>query len=175
MPRGISLLENWGALFPTYFTFIMGTGIVAIAANETGQRVLGWIMCGINLLAGAIMCCSGLVRLTTEPGSVWRELCHHESGPAFLSIVAGTAVLGSDAVAFGISARFSLALFGVAVVSWLFIIYCFLATVTEGRNKPSLEKGLSGSWLLVVVSTASLAVLGSDLLRDLGRPQALVF
>ncbi|MBV8456396.1 MAG: tellurite resistance/C4-dicarboxylate transporter family protein, partial [Acetobacteraceae bacterium] len=111
----------------------------------------------------------------TEPGSVWRELCHHESGPAFLSIVAGTAVLGSDAVAFGICARFSLALFGVAVLSWLFIIYCFLAMVTEGRNKPPLEKGLSGSWLLVVVSTASLAVLGSDLLRDLGRPQALVF
>jgi tellurite resistance protein TehA-like permease len=152
----------------------MATGIVAIAGNETGQRVLGWIMCGTNLLAGAIMYGSGLVRLTREPGPVWRELRHHESGPAFLSIVAGTAVLGSDAAAFGRSARLSLALFSVAVLSWLFITYCFLAPVTEGRNKPSLEKGLSGSWLLIVVATAVLAVLGSDLLRDLGRPQALV-
>jgi tellurite resistance protein TehA-like permease len=108
-------------------------------------------------------------------GAVWRELRHHESGPAFLSIVAGAAVLGSDVAMFGMSARFSLALFCVAVLGWLFIIYCFLATVTEGRIKPSLEKGLSGSWLLIVVAIASLAVLGSDLLRDLDRPPALVF
>ncbi len=83
--------------------------------------------------------------------------------------------MGSDAAEFGMSARFSLALFSVAVLSWLFITYCFLATVTEGRNKPPLEKGLSGSWLLVVVATAALAVLGSDLLRYLNRPQALAF
>jgi hypothetical protein len=62
------LLKKWGALFPTYFTFVMATGIVAIAANDIGYRVLGRVMCGINLLAGAVICGSGGVRLAREPG-----------------------------------------------------------------------------------------------------------
>ena len=45
----------------------------------------------------------------------------------------------------------------------------------ERPRKPSLETGFGGQWLLVVVATASLAVLGSDVLRQFGGLPALAF
>ena len=172
--RGLGL-DRLGSPFPTYFAFVMATGIISIAARGLGYHRLGWALFGIDLFAYGIVWACGVIRLVHAPGSVWRELRHHETGPIFLTIVAGTGVLGSDAAAHLFPADFILALFSVAVLAWIFLIYCFLVVVIEGREKPPLETGLSGSWLLVVVSTTSLAILGSDVLDSIGQPPTLIF
>jgi tellurite resistance protein TehA-like permease len=40
-------------------------------------------------------------------------------------------------------------------------MYAFLTAMTVRKNKPSIESGLNGSWLLAVVSTQSISVLGT--------------
>src|SRR5690606_11286950 len=42
-------------------------------------------------------------------------------------------------------------------------------------DKPTLENGLNGAWLLLVVSTQSLALLGVRLAASLGAPAPLLF
>lgn len=53
---------------------------------------------------------------------------------------------------------------------WVLLLYAFLLSVTLRPEKPPLETGLNGSWLLLVVSTQSLAVLGASLVPALPLP-----
>jgi hypothetical protein len=53
-----------------------------------------------------------------------------------------------------------LALWGGAVVLWAGLSYTILPGLMEVEDKPDLGQGLSGVWLLVVVATQSVCVLG---------------
>lgn len=168
-------LGRLSAPFPAYFAFVMATGILAVGARWLGHPMLARALFGINCAAYVMLWCCGAIRLAHAPRRVWRELRGHETGPPFLTIVAASAVLGSDLAMFHTGQRVVLALFAIAILSWIVLIYSFLATITEGRQKPPLEHGLTGSWLLMIVSTASLAVLGSSVLQQVGAPRGLVF
>ncbi len=75
----------------------------------------------------------------------------------------------------GLPVRFAEVLFAIAIAAWVVLTYAFLACVIEGRDKPPLETGLNGGWLLIVVSTGSLSVLGSDILNAAGADPVLTF
>lgn len=167
----------WGAvpatLFPRYFAAVMATGIISVAARRLGHVEIAIALLACNVLAYPLLCLAGLVRIVQAPRHVLRELTHHETGPGFFTIAAATGVLGSQLAALGLAGWLLPWLFGAAVLAWAVVIYAFLAGVTEGRDKPPLEWGLSGTWLLMVVATQSLAVLGSDVLRGTGPSQPL--
>jgi tellurite resistance protein TehA-like permease len=48
-------------------------------------------------------------------------------------------------------------------------MYSFLTAMTVRENKPSIEEGLNGSWLLIVVATQSISVLGTLLVSRFGE------
>ena len=52
-----------------------------------------------------------------------------------------------------------------SLASWVLIMYTFLAAVTVQEDKPPLETGINGTWLLATVATQSISVLGT-LLAD---------
>ena len=62
------------------------------------------------------------------------------------------------------------ALWGVAVVAWLILTYTIFAAFTVKQDKPRLEKGISGAWLLAVVATQSIAVLSALLAERVAQP-----
>ena len=51
----------------------------------------------------------------------------------------------------------------LGIVLWLIITYTIFTTFTIKKNKPPLEEGINGAWLLAVVSTQALAVLSAQL------------
>ncbi len=53
------------------------------------------------------------------------------------------------------------ALWTLAGLLWLLLIFIFFATITVAEKKPTLAATMHGSWLLVTVSTESLGVLGT--------------
>ena len=55
------------------------------------------------------------------------------------------------------------ALWFLGLALWVVLVYVFFIAVTVEREKPALEDGLNGGWLLLVVSTESVAVLGARL------------
>jgi tellurite resistance protein TehA-like permease len=157
-PRPRSTLAT---LPPGYFALVMATGIISIAAEQRGFRGLAVAFVWVNLVAYAALWALTIARIARFPGRVLADLRSHQTGAAFLTIVAGTNVLGSQLAL--ISGRTGLAvlLWWVGLVLWSVLLYAFLTAVTFREPKPDLATGIGGIWLLMVVSTESVAVLGT--------------
>ena len=154
--RGSSVRD----LSPGYFALVMATGIVSIAAELRGRHGLAVALLWFNVAAYVVLWAVTLVRLARHPGRMLADLTSHQKGAAFLTVVAGTNVLGSQLAL--IEGRLTLAvvLWWVGVVLWAGLLYAFLTAITFREPKPDLGAGISGVWLLLVVATESVAVLG---------------
>ncbi|HEX6190292.1 MAG TPA: tellurite resistance/C4-dicarboxylate transporter family protein, partial [Pyrinomonadaceae bacterium] len=89
------------------------------------------------------------------------DIADHVRGPGFFTVVAGTSVLGSQFVIVVGQSGVAAVLWLAALLFWLIIMYTFFTAVTVRENKPSIEIGLSGAWLVAVVATQSISVLGT--------------
>src|SRR5712691_8496704 len=152
-------------LFPGYFALVMATGIISIAAFQLSMKRVAWVLLAINLIAYAILWFLLLIRLLRFFPRVKADITDHARGPGFFTVVAGTCVLGSELVIVLGQYRAATILWIVGLLLWLLIMYTFLAAVTVQEDKPSLETGISGTWLLATVATQSISVLGT-LLAD---------
>ena len=167
--------DRLAGLVPGGFAIVMATGIVSIAARLLDHLAVSWALLAINVVLYPLLWAALLVRVAREPGRVVAELGSHERGPGFLTTVAASAVLGSQFDSFSLASELAVWLFGVSAVLWLVLIYSFLAAVTLRDVKPEVQVGLSGSWLLVVVATESLAVLGVRVAVSSAVPGPLIF
>ena len=161
--------------FPGYFALVMATGIVSLAMNAQGLGVVARVLFAINVVAYAIFWLAGFVRLAQAPRQVARELGDHVSGPAFLTIVAGTCVLGVQCAELAGWRMAAGALWVLGLVLWLALIYAFFAAVTIIEPKPRLEHGLDGSWLLATVSTEPSPCSARSSPDQFARPDIVVF
>lgn len=161
--------------YPGYFALVMGTGIVAVAARLLRHQFAAWPLFVIALLAYGVLWLILLARLARFPRAVIADFSRHEGGPALLTIVAANGVLGSQFEAFDTLSGLLPALFWFSLGLWCLLVYGFLSAVTVGAAKPGLSRGLSGSWLLLVVATESLAVLGGLVGLHHGSAPSLVF
>jgi tellurite resistance protein TehA-like permease len=59
------------------------------------------------------------------------------------------------------------------VALWFVLTYAIFAALTLKEDKPPLDKGINGGWLLAVVATQSLAVLAALLAGRLPQPWRL--
>ncbi|HEY6930099.1 MAG TPA: tellurite resistance/C4-dicarboxylate transporter family protein [Thermoanaerobaculia bacterium] len=147
-------------LFPGYFALVMATGIVSIAAHfeelEPVSRTLFWT----NVVFFVVLWSLTAARFTLYRASFLADLTSHAKSILFLTMVAGTCVLGSQFAILtpwmGV-ARF-LWLAGIGL--WIILTSVFFTVATLKEPKPTLAEGINGAWLLVVVSTESIAVLG---------------
>jgi tellurite resistance protein TehA-like permease len=156
------LREGVENLFPGYFALVMATGIVSLAAHflemELIARSLFWLNHGLFVFLVALT----LARIVLVPRRVLKDLTDHQTGATFLTVVAGTAVFGTQHIVQVEGAeRVAQVLWIVALALWVILIYSFFTSVTVRVEKPPLEKGLNGAWLLAVVSTQSVSVLGT--------------
>ncbi len=141
----------------------MATGIVSIAASLLDYSALAKMLFRINKAAYLILWLIYLVRLFRYTSFFMRDLVNHFKSPGFLSIVAGTAVLGNQYVLFEGNHFIAAILYAIGLILWVVLIYLFFVAITIKSRKPVLNKGLNGTWLLIVVSTQSLSILGVQL------------
>lgn len=162
-------------LFPGYFALVMATGIVSIAAFLHGRVGLADGLFYVNIAAYAVLWALTIARLIKFPRRMMDDLASHQRGAGFLTVVAGTAVLGSQAALLKTALGAAETLWVAAAVLWILLIYAFLTAITVRTDKPTLDQGINGGWLLLVVSTESLAVLGSAVAPHMAHPAALLF
>jgi len=161
------------SLSPGYFAVVMATGIVSIAADQQGFHGVAVALLWLNLALYVVLWALTLVRLGRYPGRVWDDLTSHQKGAAFLTVVAGTNVLGSQLALIVGRSGIAAILWWIGLVLWSGLVYAFLAAVTFREPKPDLGTGVSGVWLLLVVSTESVAVLGVAVAPQIGVHGAL--
>ena len=148
-------------LFPGYFALVMATGIISIACFLLGMKTISLVLLVINVVAYCVLCVLLVVRLLFFFSRVKADIQNHVRGPGFFTVVAGTCVLGSALLIVLDQYRPALVLWFAGVALWIVIMYTFFTAVTVSENKPSIEAGLNGGWLLAVVATQSISVLGT--------------
>jgi tellurite resistance protein TehA-like permease len=148
-------------LSPGYFAFVMATGIVSIGAELRGLHGLAVALLWVNVAAYLALWALSLARLGRYPAQVITDLTSHQKGAAFLTAVAGTNVLGSQLVLVADREGIATLLWWLGLMLWGVLLYAFLTAVTFREPKPDLATGISGIWLLLVVATESVAVLGT--------------
>ena len=148
-------------LFPGYFALVMATGIVSIAAFLLGMAPIAYGLLYVNVAAYAVLCVLLLLRLIWFFPRVKADISDHVRGPGFFTVAAGTCVLGSQLIIVSGAVMVAAVLWFVGLAVWLITMYSFFAAVTTRENKPPLDKGLSGTWLISAVSTHSVSVLGT--------------
>jgi tellurite resistance protein TehA-like permease len=161
-PNG-PILSAIANLFPGYFALVMATGITSVAADLLEMKPIAWALLYLNIGAFIVLWLMLIVRLTKFFSRALADLNDHVRGPGFFTVVAATCVLGSQLVIVAGAFDIALVLWFVGSFCWVVIMYSFFTAVTVRMNKPPLEKGISGSWLIAVVATQSISVLGSIL------------
>ncbi|HEU0252788.1 MAG TPA: tellurite resistance/C4-dicarboxylate transporter family protein, partial [Pyrinomonadaceae bacterium] len=153
-------------LFPGYFALVMATGIVSIAAQLLEMETVAITLLVVNVIAYVVLWLLLAVRLIWFFPRIRSDISDHVRGPGFFTVVAGTCVFGSQLII--VAGRYSIATFLwlAALVLWVIIMYTFFTAVTVRENKPSIETGLSGVWLIAVVATQSISVLGTLLVSQ---------
>lgn len=154
------LRQEIAGFFPGYFSLVMATGIVSIASYLLGLRTLAWLLLFVNLAAYAVLWGITLARLLLFWPRVWADLTGHSRGPGFFTLIAATCVLGNQLLIVANMPRLASWFWLFAVILWLPMMYTFFTAITVRAEKPPLEQGLNGAWLLTIVAMQSIAVLG---------------
>ncbi len=157
-------------LSPACFGMVMATGIVSLAAHLLGFGPLADALFYLNVVFYVVLWVLSGLRAFRHPARFFGDLIDHRHGPGFLTTVAGTAILGSQFVILAGDYRIGLALWIFTVVLWIGLTYTIFTAFTVKANKPTLDEGISGGWLLAVVATQSLSVLSAHLAAHLGQP-----
>jgi tellurite resistance protein TehA-like permease len=161
--------------FPGYFALVMATGIVSLAAHFCGLEAVARLLLYLNVGAYLVLWGITLARLALYPARVRGDLMQHARGATFLTTVAGTCVLGSQLQILASAHAMAFGLWLLGLVLWALLIYVFFAAMTVAEAKPPLEAGINGAWLLAVVATESLTVLGTLVSRDRPDREAVLF
>lgn len=164
-----TLQQKTGDLYPGYFALVMATGIVSIAAYLLEMPAIAWSLFWINVAAYGILWLLTLVRLIWHYRRVMRDLEDHAKGPGFFTIVAATCVLGSQVAILGHDLFAAGLLWALGLALWFILMYGFFTAITVREEKPGIEAGINGAWLIAVVATQSVSILGT-LISDLFGP-----
>jgi tellurite resistance protein TehA-like permease len=158
------LFRQWldrevATLDPGCFALIMATGIISNALFVEGHRTLSDSL----LVVGIAAYCLLLVLLTWRffkfGPALWADIINPRFAFSFLTLVASTDVLGVglDLRAFNELARVAWLL---ALALWVVLTYLGFGTLTFLNDGDGVNI-IDGGWLIAIVATQSLVILGA--------------
>lgn len=170
MDRPPGGLEN---LSPAYFGVVMATGIISLAGAMMDYSWLARALFYLNIIQYVVLCVLYAVRAWRYPRRFFGDMVTHSIGPGYFTMIAGTGVLAGQFIVLNGDVRVGFALWLVAVVLWVVLIYAIFTAFTVKTDKPALDRGINGGWLLAVVATQALAVCSALLAAKISQPYRL--
>ncbi len=165
--------QGLAVLSPANFGMVMATGIVSLAAHFLHWPYLPLGLFYLNNVLYAVLCVLTLARAWRHGQALWQDMTSHLRGPGFFTFVAGTSVLGSQYIVMLGQHAMGVALWVLGVVSWILLTYTVFAAIITKEDKPSLDQGITGAWLLAVVAVQSIAVLSTLVAAHWAQPHRL--
>lgn len=165
-----NILTELADLSPAYFGMVMATGIVSLAAYLLDMHLIARALLLLNMVVYAVLVLLNLLRMLRYPRRFFGDMIDHLRGPGFFAVVAATGILAAQFVLLKANYRAGTALWVVALLLWIGLTYTIFAGFTVKQKKPTLDKGISGAWLLAVVATQSIAVLSALLSVHVSQP-----
>ncbi len=162
LPRRDAHASRWLETFPpAYFSLVMATGIVCVAAHLEQWEAVSHALAAVNLAAYVVLWAITLARLARYPRAVLRDFGDFHRAPGFFTTVAATAIVGTQAVVIHGLPTLALGLWLFALPLWFIVTYGVFSRFTTAEQKPTLGEGIDGGWLTAVVATQSISALGT--------------
>lgn len=144
---------------PIDFAMVMATGILSIAALLEGYTWLAWSLYIFNVAIFILLLIFMAQRLLFQWQGLVRAFKSYDKGPTVFTFIIGLCMIGNEVILFNNWLVIGKIILTLAVAVWLIINYGFFFYVTTTNHKKSLKDGISGSWLLTVVSIQAIAIL----------------
>jgi tellurite resistance protein TehA-like permease len=146
-------------LHPGCFALVMATGIVSNALRAEKVDILSDLLFAANTLFYIWLAALTILRAARFPEALGSDLMNPHRVFSFFTLVAGTAVLGEGIYlrGFGVAALY---LWLFALLLW-FMLFYFSFAVWMFLHAGTGAEVLQGGWLLAIVATESLVVLGT--------------
>ena len=160
-------------LSPAYFALVMATGVISIAAWDFGFAVLANGLFAFNFMSYVVLACLTVLRAVRYPGLFFADMTDHRLGPGFFTSVAASCILGNQFLLIARSLAAATIFLALGTALWISLTYTIFTAFTVKQEKPPLEKGLTGAWLIAVVSTQSIAVLAALVASEWPQPLRL--
>ncbi len=167
------VIAELAGMSPAYFSMVMATGIVSLAAHFLAMPRIAHALFYLNIVVYVVLCVLTVLRMACHTRRFFGDMLDHLRGPGFFATVAATGVLGSQFIVLTASYGTGTVLWGVAIVLWIALTYTIFTGFTVKKHKPTLDKGINGAWLLAVVATQSIAALGALLAAHVDQPGKL--
>jgi tellurite resistance protein TehA-like permease len=158
-----SLKTSIEHLHPAYFALVMATGIVSIASDLLEMRAIAYVLCWLNLFFFVILWLLTCARFVWHRARFLADLIDHNRAPGFFTTVAATCIFGSQWLIIFHASQLALILWVFAIFLWMILTYTIFTGVTVKESKPTLAEGIHGGWLIAVVATQAVSVLGARL------------
>lgn len=152
----IRVTEN---LPPSYFALVMATGIVSIASEHMGFNAIAHALAAINIVFYVCLWILTACRILFFRKRFMADMRNHRLGAGYFTIVAATCVIGIDFMVLGQGIGPAAFLLVLGILLWLVLIYAVFTFFTVEAEKPPLQEGINGVWLVSVVSTQSVSAL----------------
>ena len=144
-------------LQPSYFAFVLATGIISTGAFTLGPSWLSLSLLVIASIGFAALVAALVIWLARYRARVVAELRAPERVFGFFAISASCDLLGARYAAAG-HPMVATALACAAAVVWFALTYGVPASLLLARRRDSVLSGIDGTWLLWVVATQSLSI-----------------
>ena len=149
-------------LHPGSFAAVMATGILSIDTHLLGPAWLSRALLAVAATSFGALLVATTARVACWPATVLGDLRDPTSAFGFFTLVAGTNVLAVRLLEAGHPrSALALAAFGGAV--WLVLTYAIPLTVLLTPRAATAARHVDAGWLLWVVATQSVAVVGATL------------
>jgi tellurite resistance protein TehA-like permease len=158
---------------PAYFALVMATGIISITAWDFQLLPLAVGLFAFNLVAYTVLAALTALRALRYPRQLFADMTDHRLGPGFFTAVAASCILGTQFLLLAHSLTAAVALLSLGIVLWIGLTYTVFTAFAVKRDKPPLERGITGAWLIAVVATQSIVVLAALIARDWPQPHRL--
>ncbi|WP_434591897.1 tellurite resistance/C4-dicarboxylate transporter family protein [Brevibacterium sp. 1718] len=160
------LHRRWGlspsTLAPGCFASVMATGIVSIGAELKELHSLSVSLFWIAVALYVSFTVLTVVRILRYPEAVRADLHDPSRAFGFFTAVAGTNVLATGLVGFGLI-PLALAFFALGGLLWLVLGYGIPFTAILGSSTRPVSAGVNGTWLVWAVAAQSVAVVAASL------------
>ncbi|TAL74985.1 MAG: C4-dicarboxylate ABC transporter [Rhodanobacter sp.] len=158
---------------PGYFSMVMATGILSLAAHLMAVPFLPRALLVLNWMLFVAIGLLALLRVWWHPRRVLADLFDHAQAPGFFTFVAACSILGSQSLLIGHSLWLAMLLGGLGLAGWIASTYTVFTVLTVKADKPALDKGINGGWLLAVVATQSMSVMAALIAPEVPQPMRL--
>jgi tellurite resistance protein TehA-like permease len=158
-----SALES---LHPGNFALVMATGIISIALKAMNHAFLASFFAYMAVSAWIVLMFLCTLRLIKFHKAVVIDLTSPRMVFSYFTLVAATDIVGMLALHEGYL-YVAYACWGIAFVAWCLLLYLAFSVLTFMSHENNVNI-MHGGWLITIVGTQSLVLLGSELATTLG-------